>query len=456
MWILQIIGTQKKVFLMANRFWFSLVLFASALSSSELIADNTAGSMLHVDPAKFNHANLTQLTWKAEIYEYEYLPLTPLTFRIRIEFNSVGFMGRGTSNPYCNVGVMVQNLGHSFNDDIVGTQFGNIPTITSFPAVGLYISSLQSTWPDSSHGLKLVDAPSAYPKFGRVFENVDNLGYSAKNIYTRQNIGSPSLLAPITVRWTVTKKGTVVNPQDSLSRVLSGIWVPLRGTFVMWNFKIEINGVTYDVADYYLPIEKAEYILAWDPLTLHQEYFGARERILHSQKGTVKYVDIRASDGTRWYNLEDWNITWRIDDGGGNLENRFGWRSDGRSLTSRVGHDDDSTLCARDIGQSFKLALPLSSIEKSNPYLVRDFQLQQNYPNPFNPSTVIQYQIPQAGLVSLKIYNTLGEEVATLVSGYQNPGFYRIQWSPQLPSGVYLYRLQAGTFVQSRKLILVK
>ncbi|MBF8294007.1 MAG: hypothetical protein HW389_552 [Bacteroidetes bacterium] len=79
---------------------------------------------------------------------------------------------------------MVQNLGHSFNDDVVGTQFGSNPTITNFPAVGLYISSLQSTWSDSSHestwsdsshGLKLLANPTAYPKIGRVFENIDNL-----------------------------------------------------------------------------------------------------------------------------------------------------------------------------------------------------------------------------------------------------------------------------------------
>ncbi|MDP2887040.1 MAG: T9SS type A sorting domain-containing protein [Ignavibacteria bacterium] len=440
-----------------KRFWIILVLFASTLLNNDLLADNTAGSMLHVDPAKFNHPNLIQLTWKAEIYEYEYVPLSPYTFRIRIEFNSVGFMGRGTSYPYCWVGVMVQNLGHSFNDNVVGTQFGSNPTITNFPAVGLYISSLQSTWSDSSHGLKLLANPTAYPKIGRVFENIDNLGYSGKNIYTRQNIGSPSPSAPITVRWTVTKKGTVVNPPDSLSRNLSGNWIPLRGTFVIWNFKIEINGVTFDVVDYYLPIEKAEYILAWDPLTLHQEYFGAKERILHSQKGTVRYVDIRASDGTKWYNLEDWKITWRIDDAGGNLENRFGWKSDGQTLTSRVGHDDDSTLCSRDIGQSFKLALPVTSVENDNRYLLHDFELQQNYPNPFNPSTVIRFSIPTVGFVCLTVYNVLGLQVAVLINQVKSPGAYTATLdATELSSGVYFYRLRVGSFTETKRLVLLK
>ncbi len=449
------IAQSKKGTLM-KRLSFILFLSASTLLSNELLADNTAGSMLHVDPAKFNHPNLIQLTWKAEIYEYEYVPLSPYPFRIRIEFNSVGFMGRGTSYPYCYVGAMVQNVGHSFNNDVVDRN-GSNPTITNFPAVGLYISSLQTTWSDSSHGLKLVANPTSYPRFGRVFENVDNLGYSGKNIYSRQNVGSPTLSAPITIRWTVTKKGTVVNPQDSLSRNLTGNWIPLRGTFVIWNFKIEINGITYDVVDYYLPIENAEYVLAWDPLTLHQEYFGAKERILHSQKGTVRYVDIKASDGTKWYNLDNWNISWRIDDGGGNLENRFGWKSDGQTLTSRVGHDDDSAMCSRDIGRTFNLALPLTPVENNDRNVLRDFELQQNYPNPFNPSTMISFSLPSRSYVSLRVFDAMGREVATLVSGELLTGNHSRQWNATgMPSGVYFYSIHAGLLKETKRLVLLR
>jgi len=84
------------------------------------------------------------------------------------------------------------------------------------------------------------------------------------------------------------------------------------------------------------------------------------------------------------------------------------------------------------------------------------FYLAQNYPNPFNPGTTISYQIPQAGLVSLKVYNTLGVEVATLASEFHNAGFYQVQWTPQLPSGIYFYRLQAGPFAETKKLLLLK
>lgn len=88
-----------------------------------------------------------------------------------------------------------------------------------------------------------------------------------------------------------------------------------------------------------------------------------------------------------------------------------------------------------------------------------EYKLEQNYPNPFNPSTVISYQIPEHCYVSLKIYDVLGNEIATLVNEFLKPGFYNSQFSifnSQLSSGVYFYRLQAGNYTQTKKLILMK
>ena len=89
------------------------------------------------------------------------------------------------------------------------------------------------------------------------------------------------------------------------------------------------------------------------------------------------------------------------------------------------------------------------------------FALSQNYPNPFNPSTKIQYTIGNAGLVSLKVYNTLGDEVATLVNGRQEAGSYTVPFNASngtsgLSSGVYFYRLETVSFVSTNKLILMK
>jgi hypothetical protein len=82
--------------------------------------------------------------------------------------------------------------------------------------------------------------------------------------------------------------------------------------------------------------------------------------------------------------------------------------------------------------------------------------LTQNYPNPFNPSTVIHYQLPATTLVTLKLYDVLGKEVAALVNGELNAGYFKTVWMASVPSGLYLYRLQAGEFTQSRRMILLK
>lgn len=85
------------------------------------------------------------------------------------------------------------------------------------------------------------------------------------------------------------------------------------------------------------------------------------------------------------------------------------------------------------------------------------FSLEQYYPNPFNPSTEIRYTISRRAHVLLEIYNTLGQRVATLVDEDQEPDAYQINWKALgLPSGEYFYRLQAGSFVETKKLLLLK
>jgi len=87
------------------------------------------------------------------------------------------------------------------------------------------------------------------------------------------------------------------------------------------------------------------------------------------------------------------------------------------------------------------------------------YSLEQNYPNPFNPSTTIEYTIPKAEHITLKVFDVLGREVATLVDEFKNAGNYNSQFSTrnfQLSSGVYFYRLQAGSYSETKKLIILK
>ena len=85
------------------------------------------------------------------------------------------------------------------------------------------------------------------------------------------------------------------------------------------------------------------------------------------------------------------------------------------------------------------------------------FTLYNNYPNPFNPATKIRYAISQATFTSLKVYSILGEEVATLINEEKTPGIYEVNfYGINLTSGTYLYKLQAGSYVETKKMILLK
>ena len=104
----------------------------------------------------------------------------------------------------------------------------------------------------------------------------------------------------------------------------------------------------------------------------------------------------------------------------------------------------------------------------TNPTSVNDkvqtlsYKLIQNYPNPFNPTTVINYEIPVSENVTLTIYNSLGQQIKTLVDEHRNAGYYQVAWNGRdknntiAPSGIYFYRIQAGNFIESKKMILLK
>ena len=107
-------------------------------------------------------------------------------------------------------------------------------------------------------------------------------------------------------------------------------------------------------------------------------------------------------------------------------------------------------------GLLMKFFYVLTDVE-SEQNLPEGFILNQNYPNPFNPSTKISWQVPQGSWQSLKIYDVLGNEVATLVNEYQSVGTYEVEFiASGFPSGIYFYQLQSGEFVETKKMILLK
>lgn len=114
------------------------------------------------------------------------------------------------------------------------------------------------------------------------------------------------------------------------------------------------------------------------------------------------------------------------------------------------------------LGPDIKLSnTGITSVDNQKTIPVK-YDVSQNYPNPFNPSTIIRYSIPQTSLVTLKIYNILGQEVKTLVNSERSPGIYNVQWNgddnfgQKVSSGIYIYRVTAGDFVQVKKMVLMK
>ncbi len=100
---------------------------------------------------------------------------------------------------------------------------------------------------------------------------------------------------------------------------------------------------------------------------------------------------------------------------------------------------------------------PVTSVNGNEDLSPSEFKLYQNYPNPFNPSTVIKYSVAEESFVNIKVYNVLGTEVATLVNEKKTPGSYELNFGGEkLPSGVYVYRIEAGNFTSSKKMLLVK
>lgn len=195
------------------------------------------------------------------------------------------------------------------------------------------------------------------------------------------------------------------------------------------------------------------------------------------QHGGVYAIDIRNSEGSGHV----WQIFVEHPQGGEEVTLNWqwfgtlpeGWKaflfdlSEGTSIDPQtVAHKTISFKKGSPGLRAFKLVAGTEAFVRSEaegiPLEPVVFHLYQNYPNPFNPSTVIHYSIPQNGKVSLVIYNTLGQKVRTLVHSEQKTGHYEIEWDGQddrgipVASGIYVYRLEIGEKVASRKMILVR
>jgi len=167
----------------------------------------------------------------------------------------------------------------------------------------------------------------------------------------------------------------------------------------------------------------------------------------------------------RWTSVNDSNLIYRSSDNG------FSWELSDAGINSDAINNlllsSDNSLYATtrdglykstDFGDSWLSVAPfVTGLISNNSGIPDEYKLEQNYPNPFNPTTVISYQIPQQGFVTLKIFDVLGKEVATLVNEEKPAGVYEVSFNAvDLASGVYIYRMKVNDFIQSKKMVLLR
>jgi len=165
--------------------------------------------------------------------------------------------------------------------------------------------------------------------------------------------------------------------------------------------------------------------------------------------------------------LNDSKIAWYENDGNENFNpHTITTSADGAVSVYAVDIDGDGDMDVLSASQLddkiawYENLSPVGIGSISNEIPIK-FRLSQNYPNPFNPSTSIQYAVSSRQFVSIKVYDVLGNEIATLVNEEKPAGTYEVEFSTiggatDLPSGIYFYRLQAGSFIETKKMVILK
>ncbi|MDP4172851.1 MAG: YCF48-related protein [Bacteroidota bacterium] len=172
------------------------------------------------------------------------------------------------------------------------------------------------------------------------------------------------------------------------------------------------------------------------------------------------YVVSGTSNNSLWA-IGDSGVVLHGSNSGTNWTNEFSFT--GYNLFGLKVYNDSSAWVSGDWGTViatgyFSGTTDVNSHSSNNSTLaIRDYKLRQNYPNPFNPSTIINYSIAEGNIVTLKIFDVLGNEVSEPVNRFETAGSYNVRFdASNLPSGIYFYQLRAGNYVETRKMILIR
>jgi hypothetical protein len=206
----------------------------------------------------------------------------------------------------------------------------------------------------------------------------------------------------------------------------------------------------------------AGYVLAFNPL------FYARIDYRAGDKPPSVFAIDLDGDGDNDLAVANWdsdNVSVLLNNGDGTFQAAINYGAgNGPSSVFAVdldGDGDNDLAVANIESDDISILINLSDAtgEDSSPetYLPENYGISQNYPNPFNTSTLIQYSLPSPSDVTIEIYDILGRKVETLVQGEQQAGYHQVIWNVEdATSGMYFYKIQAGDYAETRKIVLLK
>ena len=243
-----------------------------------------------------------------------------------------------------------------------------------------------------------------------------------------------------------------------------------------WDFRFD--GTTWSINQFNTPQLLENGINAWGDYPSDIETYAMNEPAV-GPDGTIYYaysdvVDTAGSNGDESlfnYNImvmvsEDNGDSWNgpvsvLDEWGGRAPNGMAVNANDKlHIVYRRHYEDDTPEELWYMGvptDTIKALAGQIGVEPVNRNIPSKFALLQNYPNPFNPVTTIKYSLPKTGDIHISVYNLLGEEIVRLLNEVQKAGDHQITWdASNFASGIYFYRLQAGDYVQTRKMVLLK
>jgi hypothetical protein len=315
-------------------------------------------------------------------------------------------IGAGSSSNFCNIGLTVGTGVDNLGDVYVTRTSGSAPSGTG--------SKLNRWWSINSGNPPTNGRDIT---FSWISDDDGDVDLSVAVVFVSSDYGaswnsaSPANGQNVSATRTITATGVTEFPFSSYWTVgdaTSPLPVELSAfTVSIIKYTIQLNWVTVtEVHNFGFEVERSTNKINWSKIAFVNGHGNSNSPKHYS------YTDSKFSSGKYYYRLK------QIDNEG---------------------------------------AYKYSDIIEVEVNIPKEYALSQNYPNPFNLSTIIKYQLPERGLVTLKIFNTLGQEVAELVNETKPAGSYEIEFvADNLTSGVYIYQLNAGDFIETKKMVLMK